>query len=370
MLTLAMFKNSNKILNIEKPVRIKNYELKRKNSNYRVGILSGGLFQINNSSPIKFDTKKETESKKETQNNKQIVEHDNNVLSLVETNVVTEQKLSSDLLYYHIKGSKSCDNIFVTSTKGVFKSDDFGKNWIVTDAPTNILYTFLYVSKCGKNIIVAGLEGEFFLKSTILYYSNNSGSNFLKSSMINIIGDRINSVTYHKNNYLCLTDNGKIFLSQDMNVWKKINKLKGNYTNSLISANYKLYSIVKEKNNYYIKISKNNCDSWFNLKKINKGYSLLVSENHQNLIYINYEKPFYNIYVSKSYGKVWKKTLSLKNRVYLVSDKDCKNVVCVTYKNNMYSSNNYGLTWSRTYNDKLQLNLFLMSDDGKFKLTM
>lgn len=355
MFNLVMFKQSPKTISIGNANKTSiTYRVLKRNENvsHKIGILSGGLFP------------KKTE----------MIQHKKKILiTEKKPKTVITKPLLDNINYYNIKGNRKCDIIFVTSNKGIFKSIDYGKNWLITDAPKkHIQYNCLLVSQDGQNIIAGANKGSFLVQDTLVVYSHDYGITWGVSKIKDLKNNIIRKIVEYDDELFFVTEKGLLFKSKDKGInWKQINSLKKGYYNSLCSTTSKLFLIKNSNDISYLLGSRTHGITWYNLKKINRAYNLLISKNQQNFIYINYSKPNYNIYVSKSYGKVWKKTFSLKSRIYLVSDENCKNVVCVSVKNKvLYISNNYGMTWKKIKPQNFKNNLVLMNHDNTFQLAL
>ena len=258
---------------------------------------------------------------------------------------------------YEIKMNYSGQYIYISTSTGVLRSDDYGENWSIIDS-TYVKYRDdwrgIALSKSGQIVYIIN---DNTTSGNHDYVSYDYGMTW--NVLSDITGKKYSICISHNGKYICspIADtgsNGGIWCSTDYgNTWSKKNSL-ANFTDCAMSSSGQFTLLISIDGTPKIWLSNDYLNSFSSVKTltnedtyVNTGCAMSSSGKYMVTGSKN------NIYVSSDYGKNWNSKRSLNNvsaAYYTMDETGQYMYASYKYTNNndtfIYYSENYGESWS------------------------
>jgi len=278
--------------------------------------------------------------------------------------------LSSKIKLRSLVSDENCKNVYAISNCGIHLSINYGLNWDISSAPTNLCWTAISCDYSGQYIISAAIQSSSLFE-ILFYYSNDYGRtlniSYLKNENKN---EYCVSITFKYKSFIALTSSGNIYESinygytwlHKLTIHNKCNLLVSDY----IGENLFTASSINEGGVY---ISNDFGTTWHKESKINNCNSITVSKSGQYVAAICNVKDVGEIYTSEDYGKTWNKRFVL-NTVWMniTSDNSGKYLAATSFSSggDIYVSNDFGMTWNKSNTSINNLRFIRYNSKGSF----
>ena len=261
---------------------------------------------------------------------------------------------------YEIKMNYSGQYIYISTSTGVLRSDDYGENWSIIDS-TYVKYRDdwrgIALSKSGQIVYIIN---DNTTSGNDDYVSYDYGMTW--NVLSDITGKKYSICISHNGKFICspIVDagsNGGIWCSTDYgNTWSKKNSL-ANFTDCAMSSSGQFTLLISINGTPKIWLSNDYLNSFSSVETLTNDETALntgcaMSSSGQYMLTGTKN----NIYISADYGKNWyTRAFNNINGSYYAMNETGQNMF-ITHKdingNNTYIfySNNYGESWS-SYSD-------------------
>ena len=215
---------------------------------------------------------------------------------------------------------------------GIYMSSDYGENWSIITQKLNSI-SFNCLLELDSILIVAP-------KNERLYYTSDNGINW--KTFVGFDQKYITTILFDNNKLIAGTEDGKIFISEDLGKSWKQGKVNEFLTN--------IKKILQFNNKYYLNSPNGvfESDNGYNWSSLNDNlfFCDLIDLNvSKNKLYVT---AYLNGFSEYDFDNgIWKKELKLSdNNSYLLCNSKDSIVVVTKYLSNIfYLSKNYGKDW-------------------------
>lgn len=280
--------------------------------------------------------------------------------------------LSSKIRFKSFASDQNCQKIYSISNIGIYISSDYGANWEISSAPTNLFWTAISCDYSGQNVIAAALQSSSVFE-ILIYYSSDSGKTWNTSCLNNKNGFCV-SITYNLSSFLALTTTGNIYESINNGLTWNNKMLIYNGCNSIVSNYNGQYLFMSSSllNGGGIYISNDYGCSWSKSATLDDCNSITCSYSGQYLAAVCNSKNSGGIHTSNDYGKTWIKRVFFNNNwINITSDNSGQYLAATSFCNNngdIYLSNDFGTTWVKSNTDINNWKLVVYNKNGSFLL--